>query len=265
MLERGQQIDGGAPRTRSSSIAGPTVAKRLCMKMRSSFFVSLLVIGGIVGATSTAHAIPAFARRYGTSCQTCHIAFPKLTPFGEAFRRNGFAFPGQDEDFVKQDQIPLGQDAYRQMFPNAVWPGVLAASAPLAIGFNGAAVVHPSRSSSAAQADNGAIVTLENLAEEAHLWAGGDLQRAHRLLRRGDVRHGRHLDLEHAELHFNDLGLSPHLVNLYVGRGVPQLDQLRTALDLHRGQHHALALGRRALRLIPTRRSTRWASSTSWS
>jgi hypothetical protein len=30
-------------------------------------------------------------------------------------------------------------------------------------------------------------------------------------------------DIEHAELHFNDLGLSPHLVNLYVGRGVPSL------------------------------------------
>ena len=192
------------------------------MKMRSSFFVSLLVIGTVVGATSTAEAIPAFARRYGTSCQTCHIAFPKLTPFGEAFRRNGFAFPGQDEEFVKQDQVPLGQEAYRQMFPNAVWPGTLAASSPLAIGFNGAVTIHPNKSSSSAQADNGAIVTLQNLAEEAHLWAGGAF--SEHIAYYGEVTFADGgTDIEHAELHFNDLGLSPHLVNLYVGRGVPSL------------------------------------------
>jgi len=192
------------------------------MKMRSSFCVSLLVIGTIVGLTSTAHAIPAFARRYGTSCQTCHIAFPKLTPFGEAFRRNGFAFPGQDEEFVKQDQVPLGQEAYRQMFPNAVWPGVLPASPPLAIGFNGAAIIHPSKSSSSAQADNRAIVSLQGLAAEAHLWAGGAF--SEHIAYYGEVTFADGgTDIEHAELHFNDLGLSPHLVNLYVGRGVPSL------------------------------------------
>src|ERR1700690_1001944 len=115
--------------------------------MRSVLLGSLLIVGVVLGATSTAEAIPAFARRYGTSCQTCHVAFPKLTPFGEAFRRNGFKFPGRDEEFVKQDQIPLGQDAYREVFPNAVWPGTLSASAPLAVGFNGAVTIHPSKSS----------------------------------------------------------------------------------------------------------------------
>jgi hypothetical protein len=37
-----------------------------------------------------ANAIPAFARMYGTGCVTCHVVVPKLTPFGEAFRRNGY-------------------------------------------------------------------------------------------------------------------------------------------------------------------------------
>jgi hypothetical protein len=192
------------------------------MKLRSSFFASLVVVGAIVGAGSTAQAIPAFARRYGTSCQTCHIAFPKLTPFGEAFRRNGYEFPGQDEELAKQDQIPLGQEAYRQMFPNAVWPGVLAATAPFAMSFNGSAVVHPTKSSSAAQADNGAIVSLQNLVEEAHLYAGGTF--SEHIAYYGEVTFsGGGTDIEHAELHFNDLGLSPHLVNLYVGRGFPSL------------------------------------------
>jgi hypothetical protein len=41
-----------------------------------------------------AHAIPAFARRYRTTCATCHAPFPRLTPFGEQFAANGFAMPG---------------------------------------------------------------------------------------------------------------------------------------------------------------------------
>jgi hypothetical protein len=192
------------------------------MKILSPSFASLLIIGTIVGAASKAQAIPAFARRYGTSCQTCHVAFPKLTPFGEAFRRNGFKFPGQDEEFVKQDQVPLGQEAYKQMFPNTVWPGTLAASPPIAVGFNGSAVVHPTKSSSSATADNGAVFSLQNLAAEAHLWTGGAF--SEHISYYGEVTFADGgTDIEHAELHFNDLGLSPHLVNLYVGRGVPSL------------------------------------------
>jgi hypothetical protein len=190
--------------------------------MRTSLFGSLLIVAVLLGATSTAEAIPAFARRYGTSCQTCHIAFPKLSPFGEAFRRNGYAFPSKDEDFVKQDQIPLGQEAYRQVFPNAVWPGTLAASAPLALGFNGFVTIHPSKSSGSAQADNGAVITLQNLVEEGHLWAGGAF--SEHIAYFGEVTFADGgAEIEHAEVHFNNLGLSPHLVNLFVGRGVPNL------------------------------------------
>jgi hypothetical protein len=190
------------------------------MKTPTRVVISLLVLGTVVGATSTAHAIPAFARRYGTSCQTCHIAFPKLTPFGEAFRRNGFKFPGQEEDFVKQDQVPLGQDAYKQMFPNAVWPGTLAASPPLAVGFNGSASVFPTKSSR--DANNGTVFTMQDLAAEAHLWAGGAF--SEHIAYYGEVTFADGgTEIEHAELHFNDLGLSQHLVNLFVGRGVPSL------------------------------------------
>ena len=190
--------------------------------MRSLLLGSLLIIASILGATSKAEAIPAFARRYGTSCQTCHIAFPKLTPFGEAFRRDGYKFPGQEEDFVKQEQVPLGQEAYRQMFPNAVWPGTLPASPPLALGFNGFVTIHPSKSSGSAQADNGSVITLQNLVQEAHLWAGGAF--SEHIAYYGEVTFsGGGTDIEHAELHFNDLGVSSHLVNIFVGRGVPNL------------------------------------------
>jgi hypothetical protein len=185
-------------------------------------FAPVLVIGVVLGLSSRAEAIPAFARRYGTSCQTCHIVYPKLSPFGEAFRRNGFKWPGKDGDYVKQDQIPLGQEAYRDVFPDAVWPGTLAGAAPLALGFNGFVTAHPDKSSGSAQADNGAVVTLQNLLAEAHLWAGGTF--SEHISYFGEVTFADGgAEVEHAELHFNDLGISPHLVNLYVGRGVPTL------------------------------------------
>ena len=81
-----------------------------------------------------ARAIPAFARKYGTSCLTCHTVYPKLTPFGEAFRRNGYRFPGVDSDYVKQETVPLGQEQNKKTFPDSVWPASLPSSLPVAIG-----------------------------------------------------------------------------------------------------------------------------------
>ncbi len=36
-----------------------------------------------------ASAVPSFARKYETSCMTCHVAPPKLNAFGRAFKNNG--------------------------------------------------------------------------------------------------------------------------------------------------------------------------------
>jgi hypothetical protein len=180
-------------------------------------FSSLMIFAG------NAHAIPAFARKYGTSCQTCHTIYPKLNPFGEAFRRNGFKFPGKDEDFIKQEMIPLGQEAYRQLFPKAVWPGVLPASVPLAFGGNGQIMFHPDTDSGAAKADNGTAFTLHDLVAEAHIWAGGSF--SEHIAYFGEVTFGLDgsVDLEHLELHFNDLFGPKHMFNLYVGRGFVNL------------------------------------------
>jgi hypothetical protein len=35
-------------------------------------------------------AIPAFARKYGLPCSSCHQAWPMLSPFGQAFKDNGY-------------------------------------------------------------------------------------------------------------------------------------------------------------------------------
>lgn len=99
----------------------------------------LLPAGALLGAllavvSPEAHAIPAFARRYETSCQTCHIAFPRLTPFGEAFRRNAYRFPGGgDASSEKEEPLALGNTAMAERFPAAIWPGQMPRGLPLSI------------------------------------------------------------------------------------------------------------------------------------
>jgi hypothetical protein len=180
------------------------------------------IAGGVVLAvllawSPPAAAVPVFARKYGTSCLTCHTIYPKLTPFGEAFRRNGFRFPGSDSDFVKQDPVPLGQEAYKQMFPAVAWPGTLPSSVPIALGFNGQAVVHPDKTSGAAVADNGARFSLDSLIAEAHVWAAGSFDE--KITFFGEVTISADgVEIEHARVHFNDLLGPKHLLNLSVGK-----------------------------------------------
>jgi hypothetical protein len=40
----------------------------------------------------TAHAVPSFARQTSMSCTACHTAWPQLTPFGRAFKMDGYTF-----------------------------------------------------------------------------------------------------------------------------------------------------------------------------
>jgi len=89
-----------------------------------------------VAAVHEAGAIPAFARKYQTSCQTCHVAFPKLNSYGEAFRLLGFHLPGETEEQIKQPEVALGSPAYKRVWPKAVWPGKVPSSIPLAIATN---------------------------------------------------------------------------------------------------------------------------------
>ncbi len=63
--------------------------------MRENKYLAGFVILGMVAvmatifwASSKAQAIPVFARKYRTSCTTCHIGFPKLTSFGAVLYGN---------------------------------------------------------------------------------------------------------------------------------------------------------------------------------
>ena len=80
-----------------------------------------------------ASALPVFARKYRTSCTTCHIGFFKLNPFGEAFRQNGYSIPGgQEARLVKEEPVSLGAEAWKRVFPDAVWPGAIPSNVPVA-------------------------------------------------------------------------------------------------------------------------------------
>ncbi len=97
---------------------------------RIMLFVPVFFALVIVVTEREAEAIPAFARKYRTSCTTCHLAIPRRNAFGEAFRRNGYQIPGGDERYIKSEPISLGADAWKDMWPDAVYPGSIPESIP---------------------------------------------------------------------------------------------------------------------------------------
>lgn len=76
-------------------------------------------------------AFPTFARKYKTSCSTCHYAFPRLNKFGRAFYNNGFRYPGDDKDYAKEEAVSLGAEAQKKVFPKAIWPSDIPGTSPV--------------------------------------------------------------------------------------------------------------------------------------
>ncbi|MEE9584147.1 MAG: hypothetical protein V3W51_01595, partial [Candidatus Brocadiales bacterium] len=69
-----------------------------------------------------------------TACTTCHwIAFPKLNAFGMAFRARNYRIPPEDEIYVKDEAVSLGSDAYKKVFPDAIWPSTIPYLPPFAM------------------------------------------------------------------------------------------------------------------------------------
>jgi len=91
---------------------------------------SMLVLLNVPSAS----AVPPFARKYQTSCATCHAAYPKLNYFGKAFKNNGYRYPaGTDEQMTKEKPVSLGAEGYKRMWPKALWPADIAGSLPVGI------------------------------------------------------------------------------------------------------------------------------------
>lgn len=104
--------------------------KRSFAKVVIVSLMLLLVV--LVFSTRRASAIPSFARRYETSCTTCHVLPPKLNAFGVAFKNNGYRMSEDDEKFIKQPDIPMGSPGWKKVWPKGgVWPGAIQDRVPL--------------------------------------------------------------------------------------------------------------------------------------
>ena len=110
--------------------------------LRAPLLAGLLCCIAVLATVEQAHAIPTFSRKYRTSCITCHKAFPMLNNVGEAFRRNGYQFPSDDDILVKDEPIPFGNDAYKDMFPNSIWPSDLPHLPPIFIRAQQRTIIH---------------------------------------------------------------------------------------------------------------------------
>ena len=91
------------------------------------FAILILALGTLAGSAA---AIPAFARKYGYSCEVCHAPVPRLKAFGEEFMDNGYRIPDKeppratvdtgDPTLLLQRELPLAMrfDGYLAYEPN---------------------------------------------------------------------------------------------------------------------------------------------------
>ena len=108
--------------------------------MRKSTFASIASLCMVPALfwSQDSSAVPAFARKYQTSCYTCHSGFPNRNAFGEAFKNNGYRWPGgEEEDHAKQEQTKMGAAGWKETFPNSPWPSDIPGFAPFALYLNG--------------------------------------------------------------------------------------------------------------------------------
>ena len=187
----------------------------------SYLLLALVVLGA---APSTALAVPAFARKYQTSCQTCHIVFPKLNAFGEAFRLRGYRMPGETPDMVKEPAVSLGAPAYKRLWPEAVWPGEVSSTVPLAVNIKLADV------NTSTLNEDGTTTTVNNdlqFPQEVNIFGAGTLGDHVSYL--GEVTFGENPDgsvaveLEHARLQFDSPFGPEDLFHFRFGKFAPNL------------------------------------------
>src|SRR5581483_6093309 len=76
-------------------------------------------LGILLALSGWEHAIPAFARVYGTSCSTCHLDFPSLKYFGKSFKDVGYKFPNDDELLLKNTAAMQGAPPNNEKAPKA--------------------------------------------------------------------------------------------------------------------------------------------------
>ncbi|WP_243303813.1 hypothetical protein [Geothrix oryzisoli] len=183
-----------------------------------------LLVGLVLGLVTPARAFPIFARKYQTSCVTCHTVFPKLNAFGEAFRLNGYRMPKETEEQIKQKPVSLGSEAYKRVWPAAVWPNELPGNAPLAVNVKMASVYNAATDASG----NKTVVHNDfQFPQEVNLFAAGTL--GEHLSFMAELTHAENSDgsagteIEHARLDFDSILGPEHAFNVRIGKFAPNL------------------------------------------
>jgi hypothetical protein len=191
---------------------------------RWTFLDRLLLLALFLGLAAPASAFPIFARKYQTSCVTCHTVYPKLNAFGVAFRLNGYRMPKETEELIKQKPVSLGSEAYKKVWPDAVWPNELPGNAPLAVNVRMANV----NTTSVDASGNKTLVHNDfQFPSEVNLFAAGTLGEHMSFLI--ELTHAENpdgsasLENEHARLGFENLFGPEHAFNIRVGKFAPNL------------------------------------------
>jgi len=78
-------------------VRGGSGVNRIAWRPVRTLLYFAAVLGIFLTTVSPASALPAFARKYGMPCSSCHEAWPKLSPFGQQFKDNGYQM-GNDRD-----------------------------------------------------------------------------------------------------------------------------------------------------------------------
>lgn len=163
-----------------------------------------------------ARSIPAWARKYKTSCATCHISFPKLNAFGRAFQMNGYQFPGgaeADQEKTKEETVPMGSEAYKRVWPNAIWPNILPGSVPLAVIVEAEMAYNPNAP------EGEPSITFANIPGEIEVLTGGNFGDNISFFAELEIVGGE-ADLEMAHISFDNL-LPDNGLSLRIGKIVP--------------------------------------------
>ncbi len=193
------------------------------MRKRCLPVILAIAAGWALVQAAPAGAVPAFSRKYQTSCQTCHTIFPKLNPFGQAFRLNGYWMPAQTAEQVKQQPVSLGAEAYERMWPEMVFPSDLPAYVPLALNTK----MEDIYASSADDTGHQVIHNDFQFPQEVNLFAAGTLGRTFSFF--GEVTWAENSDgsssteIEHARLDVISPFGPEHMFNFRIGKLAPNL------------------------------------------
>ncbi len=72
-------------------------------KLIAGLSFGMLFVFTLLVVVPSGKAIPAFSRKYQTSCTTGHNNYPELNDFGLAFKKNGFEFRSKFDIYGDSD------------------------------------------------------------------------------------------------------------------------------------------------------------------